>query len=84
MSLRLVLIGPAVSAVVPLAHAQLITHRDLSYGIAKTIAETDDRQLQGQRSPRLRRRRGSRRRGHRMRADNAGAHTFWGAHPICG
>jgi uncharacterized protein GlcG (DUF336 family) len=39
-SSRLVLIGVAVSAVVPLAHAQLITHRDLSYAIAKTIAET--------------------------------------------
>jgi hypothetical protein len=32
--------GGAVSAVVPLADAQLITHRDLSYAIAKTIAET--------------------------------------------
>ena|SRR5271166_6591618 len=40
MSFRLVLTGAAVSAVVPLAHAQLITHRDLSYSIAKTIAET--------------------------------------------
>jgi uncharacterized protein GlcG (DUF336 family) len=40
MSFRLVLIGAAVSAVVPLAHAQLITHRDVSYVIAKTIAET--------------------------------------------
>ena len=39
MSFRLVLIGAAVSAVVPLAHAQLITHRDISYAIAKTIAE---------------------------------------------
>src|SRR5437588_6505088 len=39
MSFRLVLIGAAVSAVVPLAHAQLITHHDLSYAIAKTIAE---------------------------------------------
>jgi uncharacterized protein GlcG (DUF336 family) len=37
--LCLALIG-AVSAVVPLAHAQLLTHRDLSYAIAKTIAET--------------------------------------------
>jgi uncharacterized protein GlcG (DUF336 family) len=36
---RLTLIG-AVSAVVPLAQAQLLTHRDLSYAIAKTIAET--------------------------------------------
>src|SRR6266851_7670764 len=36
---RLVLAG-AVSAVVPLAQAQLLTHRDLSYAIAKTIAET--------------------------------------------
>jgi len=25
--------------VVPLAHAQLITHRDISYAIAKTMAE---------------------------------------------
>ena len=40
MSFRAVLIGGAVSAVVPLADAQLITHRDLSYAIAKTIAET--------------------------------------------
>ena len=32
--------GGAVSAVVPLADAQLITHRELSYAIAKTIAET--------------------------------------------
>jgi uncharacterized protein GlcG (DUF336 family) len=37
--LCLVLIS-AVSAVVPLAHAQLLTHRDLSYAMAKTIAET--------------------------------------------
>ena len=37
--IRLTLIG-AVSAVVPLAQAQLLTHRDLSYAIAKTIAET--------------------------------------------
>jgi uncharacterized protein GlcG (DUF336 family) len=36
---RLTLIG-AVSAVVPLTQAQLLTHRDLSYAIAKTIAET--------------------------------------------
>ena len=36
---RLTLIG-AVSAVVPLAQAQLLTHRDLSYAMAKTIAET--------------------------------------------
>jgi hypothetical protein len=36
---RLTLIG-AVSAVVPLAQAQLLTHRNLSYAIAKTIAET--------------------------------------------
>ena len=35
----LVLVGVA-SAVVPLAQAQLLTHRDLSYAIAKTIAET--------------------------------------------
>jgi uncharacterized protein GlcG (DUF336 family) len=40
MSFRLVLIGAAVSAVSPLAHAQLITHRDLSYAVVKTIAET--------------------------------------------
>ena len=36
---RLALVG-AVSAVAPLAHAQLLTHRDLSYSMAKTIAET--------------------------------------------
>ena len=36
---RLVLIG-AVSAAVPLAQAQLLTHKDLSYAMAKTIAET--------------------------------------------
>jgi len=36
---RLTLIG-AVSAVVPLAQAQLLTHRDLSYAMAKTITET--------------------------------------------
>jgi hypothetical protein len=30
----------AVSAVAPLAQAQLLTHRDLSYAMAKTIAET--------------------------------------------
>ena len=29
-----------LSAVAPLAHAQLLTHRDLSYAISKTIAET--------------------------------------------
>jgi uncharacterized protein GlcG (DUF336 family) len=34
----LVLVGP-MSAVTPLAHAQLLTHRDLSYSMAKTIAE---------------------------------------------
>jgi uncharacterized protein GlcG (DUF336 family) len=36
---QLVLIG-AVSIAAPLAHAQLLTHRDLSYAMAKTIAET--------------------------------------------
>ena len=36
---RLTLIG-AVSAVVPLAQAQLLMHRDLSYAMAKRIAET--------------------------------------------
>ena len=36
---RLVLVG-AMSAVAPLAHAQLLSHRDLSYSMAKTIAET--------------------------------------------
>ena len=30
----------SASAVVPLAQAQLLTHRDLSYAMAKTIAET--------------------------------------------
>jgi uncharacterized protein GlcG (DUF336 family) len=35
--------------VVPLARAQLITHRDISYAIAKTIAETaiDSRKANG-------------------------------------
>ena len=36
---RLALVG-AMSAVAPLAHAQLLTHRDLSYSMAKTSAET--------------------------------------------
>ena len=36
---RLALVG-AMSGVAPLAHAQLLTHRDLSYSMAKTIAET--------------------------------------------
>jgi citrate synthase len=36
---RLALVG-AMSAVAPLAHAQLLTHRDLSYSMAKTFAET--------------------------------------------
>ena len=36
---RLVLVS-AMSAVAPLAHPQLLTHRDLSYSMAKTIAET--------------------------------------------
>ena len=40
MSVRLSLIGLALSALIPPSHAQLITHRDLSYAIAKTIAET--------------------------------------------
>ena len=35
---RFTLIG-AMSAVVPAAQAQLLTHRDLSYAMAKTIAE---------------------------------------------
>ncbi|MBV8133182.1 MAG: heme-binding protein [Alphaproteobacteria bacterium] len=37
--LRLAVVG-TVSAAVPLAQAQLLTHRDLSYAMAKTIAET--------------------------------------------
>jgi uncharacterized protein GlcG (DUF336 family) len=41
---RTLLLGLAVagaaSAVAPLAQAQLLTHRDLSYAMAKTIAET--------------------------------------------
>jgi uncharacterized protein GlcG (DUF336 family) len=37
--LHLVAIG-ALIASVPVAHAQLLTHRDLSYAMAKTIAET--------------------------------------------
>ena len=36
---RLALVG-AITTVAPLAHAQLLTHRDLSYSMAKTIAET--------------------------------------------
>jgi uncharacterized protein GlcG (DUF336 family) len=36
----LLAVGSAVSAVVPLAQAQLLTHHDLSYAMAKTIAET--------------------------------------------
>jgi uncharacterized protein GlcG (DUF336 family) len=40
MSFRLVLIGAALRAVILPSDAQLITHRDLSYAIAKTIAET--------------------------------------------
>ena len=36
---RFTLIG-AMSAVVPAAQPQLLTHRDLSYAMAKTIAET--------------------------------------------
>ena len=36
---RFALIG-VLGAVVPAAHAQLLTHRDLSYALAKTIAET--------------------------------------------
>jgi uncharacterized protein GlcG (DUF336 family) len=36
---RLTLIG-TMSAVVPFAQAQLLTHRDLSYAMAKAIAET--------------------------------------------
>ena len=39
LSLRLAAFS-AVSAVIPLAQAQLLTHRDLSYAMAKTIAET--------------------------------------------
>src|SRR6266849_10053502 len=37
--LRLVVVS-AAGAIAPHAHAQLLTHRDLSYAIAKTIAET--------------------------------------------
>src|SRR6202047_5223405 len=33
-------VAGAVTAVVPLAQAQLLTHHDLSYAMAKTIAET--------------------------------------------
>ena len=36
--IRLAMLG-GLSAVAPLAHAQLLTHRDLSYAISKTIAE---------------------------------------------
>src|SRR6266481_1328829 len=38
--LRRVALAGAVGAVVPSAQAQLLTHRDLSYAMAKTIAET--------------------------------------------
>jgi uncharacterized protein GlcG (DUF336 family) len=37
--LRLALIG-VLGGVIPVAHAQLLTHRDLSYPMARTIAET--------------------------------------------
>src|SRR6516165_6100340 len=37
--IRLAMLG-GLSAVAPLAHAQLLTHRDLSYAVSKTIAET--------------------------------------------
>ena len=40
LSFRLLLIGAALGAAILPSHAQLITHRDLSYAIAKTIAET--------------------------------------------
>ena len=40
MSFRLALIGTALSIVISPSRAQLITHRDLSYAAAKTIAET--------------------------------------------
>jgi len=45
---RLAVLG-VVSAVVPLAQAQLLTHRDLSYAMAKTIAEMaiDSRKAKG-------------------------------------
>src|SRR5690242_4964199 len=36
---RLVLVG-SMNAVAPLAYSQLLTHRDLSYPMAKAIAET--------------------------------------------
>jgi uncharacterized protein GlcG (DUF336 family) len=36
--LRIALAG-AVTTILPLANAQLLTHRDLSYAMAKTIAE---------------------------------------------
>ena len=37
--IRLAMLG-GLSAVAPLAHAQLLTHRDLSNATSKTIAET--------------------------------------------
>jgi uncharacterized protein GlcG (DUF336 family) len=40
LSLRLALACTASTVVVALANAQLLTHRDLSYAIAKTVAET--------------------------------------------
>jgi uncharacterized protein GlcG (DUF336 family) len=36
----LLAVSGALSTVFSLGHAQLLTHRDLSYGMAKTIAET--------------------------------------------
>jgi len=36
---RFAMVG-GLTAAAPFAHAQLLTHRDLSYAIAKTIAET--------------------------------------------
>ena len=42
---RLVLVG-AMSAAAPLAHSQLLSHRDLSYSMAKTYIEAGDPPLQ--------------------------------------
>ena len=62
----LVLVG-AASNTAPLAQAQLLTHRDLSYAMAKTIVETaiDSCAAKGYAVSAV-----------AMRADNAGPHTM--------
>jgi len=72
---RLALVG-AMSAVAPLAHAQLLTHRDLSYSMAKTSAETaiDSCSAKGYAVSAVVDRAGDVIVA--MRADNAGPHTM--------